>query len=98
MNKTNKLTVPDLISIGVFTALYFVLVTIATFASVAIFPGFNNVVLPAFCALISGCVYTGKITEVWWDFSNRDCHGIVFYDFRSFHYLVCCQYCNGYRC
>ena len=52
MNKTNKLTVPDLISIGVFTALYFVLVTIATFASVAIFPGFNNVVLPAFCALI----------------------------------------------
>lgn len=58
MNKTNKLTVPDLISIGVFTALYFVLVTIATFASVAIFPGFNNVVLPAFCALISGCVYT----------------------------------------
>lgn len=57
MNKTNKLTVPDLISIGVFTALYFVLVTIATFASVAIFPGFNNVVLPAFCALISGCVY-----------------------------------------
>lgn len=44
MNKTNKLTVPDLISIGVFTALYFVLVTIATFASVAIFPGFNNVV------------------------------------------------------
>lgn len=57
MNKTNKLTVPDLISIGVFTALYFVLVTIATFASVAVFPGFNNVVLPAFCALISGCVY-----------------------------------------
>ncbi len=57
MNKVNKLTVPDLISIGVFTALYFVLVTIATFGSVAIFPGFNNVVLPAFCALISGCVY-----------------------------------------
>lgn len=57
MNKTNKLTVPDLISIGVFTALYFVLVTIATFSSAVIFPGFNNVVLPAFCALISGCVY-----------------------------------------
>lgn len=27
----NKLTVPDLISVGVFTALYFVLVTVATF-------------------------------------------------------------------
>ena len=57
MKTTNKLTVPDLISIGVFTALYFVLVTIATFSSAVIFPGFNNVVLPAFCALISGCVY-----------------------------------------
>ena len=57
MKTTNKLTVPDLISIGVFTALYFVLVTIATFGSAAIFPGFNNVVLPAVCALISGCVY-----------------------------------------
>ena len=64
MPKTNKLTVPDLISIGVFTALYFVLVTIATFASVAIFPGFNNVVLPAFCALISGCVYTLLVVKL----------------------------------
>lgn len=64
MNKTNKLTVPDLISIVVFTALYFVLVTIATFASVAIFPGFNNVVLPAFCALISGCVYTLLVVKL----------------------------------
>ena len=57
MKPTNKLTVPDLISIGVFTALYFVLVTIATFGSAALFPGFNNVVLPAVCALISGSVY-----------------------------------------
>ncbi|MBQ8233710.1 MAG: MptD family putative ECF transporter S component [Lachnospiraceae bacterium] len=57
MKATNKLTIPDLITIGVFTALYFVLVTIATFGSAFLFPGFNNVVLPAFCALISGCVY-----------------------------------------
>ena len=57
MKTTNKRTVPDLISIGVFTALYFVLVTIATFGSAAIAPGFNNVILPAVCALISGCVY-----------------------------------------
>ena len=57
MKTTNKLTIPDLITIGVFTALYFVLVTIATFGSAILFPGFNNVVLPAFCALLSGCVY-----------------------------------------
>lgn len=53
----NKLTIPDLISTGVFTALYFVLVAVATFSSAVIFPGFNNVVLPALCALISGCIY-----------------------------------------
>ena len=55
--KTNKLTAPDLISIGVFTALYFVLVTIATFASAALLPGFSNIFLPALAALISGSVY-----------------------------------------
>ena len=30
MQSNNKLTIPDLISIGVFTAIYFMLVTIAT--------------------------------------------------------------------
>ena len=52
----NKLTVSDLISVGVFTALYFVLVTIATFTC-ALLPGVGNIVLPALAALISGSVY-----------------------------------------
>ena len=39
--KSNKLTVPDLISVGVVTALYFVLVTVATFAC-ALLPGVGN--------------------------------------------------------
>ena len=38
MKQNSKLTIPDLISIGVFTALYFVLVTIATFGTAAILP------------------------------------------------------------
>lgn len=62
--KTNKLSIPDLISIGVFTALYFVLVTIATFASAAIFPGFSNVLLPGIAALISGCVFMLMVAKV----------------------------------
>ena len=37
----NKLSVPDLISVGVFTALYFVLVTVATFTC-ALLPGVGN--------------------------------------------------------
>lgn len=57
MNQTSKkLTIPDLISIGVFTAIYFVLVTIATF-SCALLPGVGNILLPAVAALISGSVY-----------------------------------------
>lgn len=52
----NKLTVPDLISVGVFTALYFVLVTVATFTC-ALLSGVGNIVLPALAALISGSVY-----------------------------------------
>ena len=54
--KSNKLTVPDLISVGVFTALYFVLVTVATFAC-ALLPGVGNILLRAVAALISGSVY-----------------------------------------
>ncbi len=56
MNTKKKLTIPDLISIGVFTAIYFVLVTIATFAC-ALLPGVGNIMLPSVAALISGSVY-----------------------------------------
>ncbi len=53
---SKKLTIPDLISVGVFTAIYFVLVTIATFTC-ALLPGVGNILLPALAALISGSVY-----------------------------------------
>ena len=59
-----KLKAQDLISIGVFTALYFVLVTIATFSSALILPGFSNIFLPAIAALISGCVYMLMVAKV----------------------------------
>lgn len=59
-----KLNTSDLINIGVFTALYFVLVTIATFASALILPGFSNVFLPGLSALISGCVYMLMVAKV----------------------------------
>lgn len=53
---SKKLTIPDLISIGVFTAIYFVLVAVATFAC-ALLPGVGNILLPAAAALICGSVY-----------------------------------------
>lgn len=55
MNKT-KLTVSDFITIGVFTAVYFLLVTVATFVC-ALLPGIGNILLPAVAALLSGSVY-----------------------------------------
>lgn len=64
MNTSKKLTIPDLISIGVFTALYFVVVTIATFGSALLLPGFSNVLLPAVSALLSGCVYMLMVAKV----------------------------------
>ena len=51
------LSIPDLITIGVFTAIYFVLVAVCTFASAIIFAGFGSILLPALCALVAGCVY-----------------------------------------
>lgn len=89
MNNTNKLTIPDLISIGVFTALYFVLVTIATFSSALIFPGFNNVVLPAFCALISGCVYMLLVAKLQ-KFGGISVMGIVMglFFMTSGHFII----------
>ena len=62
--KENKLMIQDLISIGVFTAIYFVLVTIATFATSAIIPGLSYVLIPAVLALISGCVYMLLVVKI----------------------------------
>lgn len=89
MKNENKLTAPDLISIGVFTALYFVMVTIATFGSAAIFPGFNNVVLPALCALISGCVYMLLVAKLQ-KFGGISVMGIVMglFFMTSGHFII----------
>ena len=59
-----KLNVSDLIQTGVYTAIYFILVTIATFSSAIILPGFSNVFLPAIATLISGTVYMLLVAKV----------------------------------
>ena len=51
------LSIPDLITIGVFTAIYFALVAVCTFVSAIVFAGFGSILLPALCALVAGCVY-----------------------------------------
>ena len=89
LKNSHKLTIPDLITIGVFTALYFVLVTAATFGSAAIFPGFNNIVLPALSALISGCVYMLMVAKLQ-KFGGISVMGIVMglFFMTSGHFII----------
>lgn len=86
--KTKKLQVSDLISIGVYTAIYFILVAIATFVS-ALIPGFSNVFLPALAALISGTVYMLMIAKVQ-KFGAISIMGIVMgiFFFISGHFIL----------
>ncbi len=55
--KKQKLLIPDLITVGVLTAIYFVLVSLSTLISFLLLPGFANIFLPAIAALLSGSVY-----------------------------------------
>nr|WP_318643742.1 MptD family putative ECF transporter S component [Bifidobacterium platyrrhinorum] len=56
--------VPELISIGVFSALYFVMVCVATLVSTLFTGGFGSIFLPAIAALISGPVYMLSVARV----------------------------------
>ena len=89
MNNSKKLTIPDLITIGVFTALYFVVVTIATFGSALLIPGFSNVLLPAISALLSGCVYMLMVAKVQ-KFGGITVMGLVMglFFFASGHFVL----------
>lgn len=51
------LATADLITIGVFSALYFVMVCVATLVSTLLTGGFGSIFLPAIAALISGPVF-----------------------------------------
>ena len=84
-----NLEISDLISIGVFSALYFVMVAIATFASAFLFGGYAYVLLPAFAALIAGSVYMLMVAKVH-KFGAISMMGIVMgvYFFVSGHFVV----------
>lgn len=87
--KSQKLEVANLISIGVFTAIYFVLVAIATFGSALILPGFSNILLPAISALISGTIYMLMVAKIQ-KFGGITIMGIVMgvFFFISGHFII----------
>lgn len=59
-----SLKIQDMITIGVYSAIYFVLTAIASGAGTALLPGFSVLLLPGFCALITGPVYLILIKKV----------------------------------
>ena len=92
---SKKLTIPNLISVGVFTAIYFVLVTIATF-SCALLPGVGNILLPAVAALISGSVYmllAAKLQK----FGGISIMGLVMGLFFFYVWSLCVVLCRQHR-
>lgn len=96
--KSRHLTIPDLITIGVFTALYFVLVAVATlFSSVALM-GFGMILLPAVAALICGCVYMLLVAKVG-KFGAISVMGIVvgLFLFVSGHFILSLAASIGFR-
>ncbi|MBW3094528.1 MptD family putative ECF transporter S component [Bifidobacterium sp. 64T4] len=86
---STRLTIPDLITIGVFTALYFVLVAVATLFSSVALAGFGMILLPAVSALISGCVYMLLVARVG-KFGGISIMGIVvgLFLFISGHFIL----------
>lgn len=59
-----KLKVGDLINIGVFSALYFVCLSVGTLLGVVLIPGGTHIFAPSFAALLSGVVYMFLVTKV----------------------------------
>ena len=60
----SRLTVPNLVTIGVFTALYFLLTAVMTFTVGAVVPVVGMLLLPAATALVAGAVYFLLIARV----------------------------------
>jgi energy-coupling factor transport system substrate-specific component len=55
--RVKKLKVQDLIAVGVYTAIYFLTISICLLVLRFVVPGFHNLFIPAVSALFSGVIY-----------------------------------------
>jgi energy-coupling factor transport system substrate-specific component len=62
--KKNSIQIKDLISIGVYTAMYFIIVAIGAMAVVFIVPGYSYVFIPIIAALLSGTIFMLMVAKV----------------------------------
>lgn len=62
-NKKKQIQIKDLISIGIYTALYFVMVALSNVV-LFIIPGYSYVFIPIIAALVSGTIYMLMVAKV----------------------------------
>lgn len=56
-NKNNSIQIKDLIAIGVYTAMYFIMAAISALLVVFVVPGYSYVFIPVISALLSGTIF-----------------------------------------
>lgn len=64
IKKNKSIQLKDLISIGIYTAMYFITVTISNLLVVFLIPGFSYAFIPVMSALLSGTIYMLMIAKV----------------------------------
>ena len=64
VNRKNSIQIKDLISVGVYTALYFIMVAISALLVVFIIPGYSYVFIPVISALLSGTIFMLMVAKV----------------------------------
>lgn len=64
MNTKKKIQIKDLVTIGVYTALYFIMVAISALLVIFIVPGYSYVFIPVISALLSGTIFMLMVAKV----------------------------------
>lgn len=63
-SKKKSIQIKDLISIGVYSAIYFIIVGIAAVLTIFIIPGYSYAFIPVVSALLSGTIYMLMVAKV----------------------------------
>lgn len=63
-SKKKSIQIKDLISIGVYSAIYFIIVGIAAALTIFIIPGYSYAFIPVVSALLSGTIYMLMVAKV----------------------------------
>lgn len=90
-----KLKVQDLIAVGIYTAIYFLLMSVCLLILRFVIPGFHNLFIPAVTALFSGIIYLillNKVPKFGAITIMGTVVGLFFFDFRTFSIGLFAQY------